>query len=110
MSSVESFTQHEKWANHVDPDRTDRHHRMWSDQYLHCLLLIQQFIDTSEGSKTDLFKIKDKYVKKLMLRMLGKNFSRRRFEIFFLFFPENRIYHFLKINLHEISNPIFWEK
>ena len=35
--------------------------------------------------------------------------------IFFLFFPENRIRHFMQIvslgdNLHEMSNPVFWEK
>ena len=35
--------------------------------------------------------------------------------IFFLFFPENRIWHFMQIvsngdNLHEMSNPVFWEK
>ena len=33
---------------------------------------------------------------------------------FFLFFPENRIRHFMQIvsigdNLHEMSNPVFWE-
>ena len=35
--------------------------------------------------------------------------------IFFLFFPENRIRHFMQIvstgdNLHEMSKPVFWEK
>ena len=35
--------------------------------------------------------------------------------IFFLFFPVNRIQHFMQIvswgdNLHEMSNPVFWEK
>ena len=33
--------------------------------------------------------------------------------IFFLFFPENRLWHFMQIvsyNLHEMPNPIFWEK
>ena len=34
---------------------------------------------------------------------------------FFLFFPENRIWHFMQIDsigddLHEMSNPVFWEK
>ena len=38
-----------------------------------------------------------------------------RLMIFFLFFPENRIWHFMQIvslgdNLHEMSNPVFWEK
>ena len=46
-------------------------------------------------------------------RMLGKNFSRRQFEIVFLyFFQENRIRHFMQIvslgdNLKEVSDPIF---
>ena len=35
--------------------------------------------------------------------------------LFFLFFPENKIWHFMQIvslgdNLHEMSNPVFWEK
>ena len=51
----------------------------------------------------------------LTLSTLGKIFSRRHFEIFFLFFTENRIWHFMQIvslgdNLHEMSNPVFWEK
>ena len=33
----------------------------------------------------------------LTLSTLGKIFSRRHFEIFFLFFPENRIWHFMQI-------------
>ena len=36
-------------------------------------------------------------------------------EIFYLFLPENRFSHFMQIvssgdNLHEMSNPVFWEK
>ena len=47
--------------------------------------------------------------------MLNKNFSRQHIEIFFLFYPENRLWHFMQIvsqgdNLHEMSKPIFWEK
>ena len=50
----------------------------------------------------------------LMLSTLGKIFSRLHIEIFFFFFPENRIRHFMQIvsngdNLHEKSNPVFWE-
>ena len=35
--------------------------------------------------------------------------------IFFIYFPENRLWHFMQIvsledSLHEISKPIFWEK
>ena len=43
----------------------------------------------------------------LMLCMLGKNFSRQQFEIFFLFFPENRL-TFHGDNLHEMSKPKFF--
>ena len=51
----------------------------------------------------------------LMLSILSKNFNRQHFEIFFLFFPENRLQHFMQIvslgdNLHEILRPIFCEK
>ena len=50
-----------------------------------------------------------------MLNMLGKIFSIWHIEIFFIFFPENRFWHFMHIvsngdNLHEISNPVFWGK
>ena len=43
--------------------------------------------------------------------ILGKIVSRRHIEIFFLFFPENRIWHFMQIvsigdNLHEMSNSV----
>ena len=49
-----------------------------------------------------------------MLSTLGKIFSRCDVEIFFLFFPGNRILHFMKIvsngdNVHEMSNPVSWE-
>ena len=35
--------------------------------------------------------------------------------VFFLFFPENRIWYFMQIVspgdiLHEMSKPVFWEK
>ena len=51
----------------------------------------------------------------LTLSMLGKKFSRRHFEIFVLFSPENRIRHFMQsislgANLHEMSKPIFLKK
>ena len=44
--------------------------------------------------------------------MLGRNFNRQHFEVFFLFFLENRICHFMQIvstgdNLHEVADPIF---
>ena len=48
---------------------------------------------------------------RLMLCILGKNFSRRYFEIYFLFLPENRFWHLMKIvSLHEMSEPVFWKK
>ena len=48
----------------------------------------------------------------LKLRRLSNTFSRRRFKIFFLFFPEKRFWQFMQIvssgdNLHKFSNPIF---
>ena len=49
------------------------------------------------------------------LSMVGKNFSRWHFEIFFLCLPENRLWHSMQIvsfgdNLHELSRSIFWGK
>ena len=46
------------------------------------------------------------YVSKITHSMHGKNFSTRHFEIFFLFSPENRLWHFkqvvsLGVNCHE---------
>ena len=46
---------------------------------------------------------------------VGKNFCRQHFEIFYLFFPENRIFQFMHIvflgdNFYEMSNPVSWEK
>ena len=51
----------------------------------------------------------------LTLSTLGKIFSRWHFEIFFLFFPEHRIWRFMQIvssgdNSHEMSSPVFWKK
>ena len=42
-------------------------------------------------------------------------FSRQQIDDIFLFFPVNRIWHFMQIvswgdNLHEMSNPVFREK
>ena len=44
----------------------------------------------------------------LMLCMLGKNFSRLHFKIFFALFFANCVSS--GDILHKISNPIFWEK
>ena len=51
----------------------------------------------------------------LMLSTMGKIFSRQHIEIFFLFFAENRFWHFIQIasngdNLYEMSNSVFWVK
>ena len=51
----------------------------------------------------------------LTFSTLGKKFSRLHFEIFFLFFPENRIWHFMQIvsieeNLHKMSKSFFSRK
>ena len=54
------------WANSVDPDET-------SHQGLHCLPLIQLFLDTTVGSKLYLFKFYIKSGKELMcLNTKGK--------------------------------------
>ena len=52
---------------------------------------------------------------RLTLSTLSKIFSIQHIEIFFLFFPESRICRFMQIvsigdNLHEMLNPVFWEK
>ena len=52
---------------------------------------------------------------KLTLSTLGNIFGRLYFQMFFLFFPDNRIWYFMQIvsigdNFHEMSNPVFWEK
>ena len=51
----------------------------------------------------------------LTFTTLWANSADYKFIIFFLFFPENGIWHFMQIvsiwdNLHEMSNPAFWEK
>ena len=51
-----------------------------------------------------------------LVSTLGKIFSRKHTEIYFLFFPDHKIWHFMQIvsnigdNLHKMSNAIFWEK
>ena len=51
----------------------------------------------------------------LMLSMLGKSFSRRHLNIFFLILPRKISWKFIHIvsfgnNLHEMSKSILWEK
>ena len=50
------------WANRVDSDQTPQNAA--SDQDLHCLSLIHQFLDTSKGITRGLFKLKSKYGEK----------------------------------------------
>ena len=42
------------WANSVDADQMPQN--VASDQGLHCLPIMQQFLDTPASSKSDLFK------------------------------------------------------
>ena len=52
----------------VDPDLMPQ--KVASDQGLHCLPLIQQFLDSWIGSKMDFFKFYNKYGKEFRLHML----------------------------------------
>ena len=80
------------YANSADPDQTALERVVWSGSTLFAIpLSILTFTTLWAFSADD----------KMML--------------FFLFFPENRIWHFMQIvslgdNLHEMSNPVFWEK
>ena len=49
------YADRQAWPITVDPDHLL--HSMASDQSLHCLPIIQQFLDRSMGNKTDLFKV-----------------------------------------------------
>ena len=66
-----------------------RHHRLVSDQGLLYLPLIQQFLSISQITDIQNFRASivrtDSVPIYLTFYMLGKNFSRRHFEIFFLF-------------------------
>ena len=74
------------------------------------LLLLQLFVKSINSNPQSIINAFSK------LSMLGKKFSRRHFEIFFLSFSENRVWHFVQIvsqgdnDLQEMSNPMFWEK
>ena len=57
------YSDRQAWANSVDPDETPQNAA--SHQNLHCLPLIQQFLDTPSGSKLYLFKFENKYGKEL---------------------------------------------
>ena len=53
------YSDRQSWANTLDPDEMPQ--KAVSHQGLHCLPLIQQFLDTTSGSKLYLFKFKNKY-------------------------------------------------
>ena len=68
-----------------------------------------QLTSWSEGQRTILTSFLPVM---LMLSTLCNVFNRQHFYIIFLFFRENRFWHFMQIvsigdNLHEISNPVF---
>ena len=54
--------------------------------------LWNELVETIEANKTLVER-----QRMLTLCMLGKNFSRQHFELYFLFFLENRIWHFMLI-------------
>ena len=57
------YSDRQAWANIVGPDEMLQ--KAASHQGLHCLPLIQQFLDTTLGSKWYLFKFYNKYGKEL---------------------------------------------
>ena len=57
------YSDRQARANSVDPDETPQN--VVSHQGLHCLPLIQQFLDTTSGSNLYLFKFWNNYVKEL---------------------------------------------
>ena len=57
------YWDRQAWANSVDPDEMLQNAA--SHQGLNCLPLIQQFLDTTLGSKLYLFKFYNKYGKEL---------------------------------------------
>ena len=48
------YSDRQAWVNSVDPDLMLQNAE--SDQDLHCLTIIKQFLDTTTGSKLDLLK------------------------------------------------------
>ena len=70
------------------------------------------------GPRSALFIIQQsvfKYDNELTFTTLWANSADNKLTIFFLIFPENRIWNFIQIvsigdNLHEMSKSVFWEK
>ena len=49
------YSDRQAWANSVDPDEMPQN--VVSHLGLHCLPLIQQFLDTTLGSKSNMLKL-----------------------------------------------------
>ena len=71
--------------NSVEPDQQPQ--KAASNQGQNCLPLMQQFLDTSIGSSTDLFNFGGKYGKELTFSMLGANSGDGKIDFIFRFFP-----------------------
>ena len=54
LPDLPKYLDNQPWANSVDPDQMPQ--IVASDQGLHCLPFIQQFLNTSAGSENDLLK------------------------------------------------------
>ena len=57
------YSDRQAWANSIDPDETPQNAA--SHLGLHCLPLIQQFLDTTSGSELYWFKFQNIYAKEL---------------------------------------------
>ena len=80
-----------------------------------CCAHVRIYVFWSYGSNIDYHFLVWQSRLALTLSTLSKIFSRRHFEIFFLFLPENRFSHFMQTvsngdSLHELSKPVLWEK
>ena len=65
------YSDRQAWANSLDPDETLRN--AVSHLGLHCLPLIQQFLDTTSGSKLYWFKFRTYMVRSWGVRILRVN-------------------------------------
>ena len=95
-------------ANSVDPDQTAPKDQSdlgqtapkdQSDLGPHCLQkwLLKSQADDKADANYKIGALRVNIAALWLLSMLGKQFSRRHSEIFFLFFPEKRIWHFMQI-------------
>ena len=101
------------FANSVGPDETGRINEL-SHQDLQCLPNYYLFLTKLLLATMDESKFRDGcagFRNSVTLTMLSKIVSTRRFEILFLFFPDNRLCNFKQIvKLHGMSKPIFWRR